>query len=387
MIKPLSLYIHIPFCKQKCNYCDFLSFSCDEIPVRKAYIKALCNQIASYKDTTSDYIVISIFIGGGTPSILDKEYISCIMNSVRKNFNIKEDAEITIEGNPDSLNLDKLMAYKELGINRLSIGLQSTNDSELKILGRVHNYDQFLAAYKSARQAGFDNINIDIMSALPGQSFASYGSTLAKVLALQPEHISSYSLIIEEGTPFFDSEEILHSLPDEDLDRQMYAQTKRLLKQAGFHRYEISNYAKIGKECMHNKVYWTGGDYIGLGIGAASFFDGCRYVNTRDIYEYIEDAEIISDKTIETTKDFMEEYMYLGLRLMEGISISNFYELFGCDIFDVYGRIISRYIELSLMEVDGDRLKFTDAGIDVSNQILAEFIMSDEEYNSLITVW
>ncbi len=377
MINEISLYIHIPFCKSKCNYCDFLSFSCNSIKEQKLYVDALCNEIMEYEELSSDYIVRSIFIGGGTPSILDETYIELIMLTIKQIWNIKEEAEITIESNPDSLTYKKLVAYKKVGINRLSIGLQSANDEELNILGRPHNYDQFTAAFNSARAAGFDNINIDIMSALPNQSFGSYGTTLAKVLAHRPEHISSYSLIIEEGTPFYEDDNIIDSLPDEDADRKMYSQTKRLLKASGYNRYEISNYAKIGYECKHNIVYWNGGHYLGLGLGASSYVDGVRFKNGDDLQEYIKygAVSIREEGKKLTVEEKMEEYMFLGLRLMKGISIERFNELFDEDIYNIYGDIIHKYKEIGLLIIDEDNIRFSDSGIDVSNQILSEFII------------
>ncbi len=377
MINEISLYIHIPFCKSKCNYCDFLSFSCNNIKEQKLYVDVLCNEIMEYKELSKNYIVSSIFIGGGTPSILDETYIELIMLTINQVWDVKVNAEITIESNPDSLTYKKLLAYKKVGINRLSIGLQSANDEELRVLGRPHNYDQFTAAFNSGRAAGFDNINIDVMSALPNQSFGSYGTTLAKVLAHRPEHISSYSLIIEEGTPFYEDDNIIDSLPDEDTDRKMYSQTKRLLKASGYSRYEISNYAKKGYECRHNIVYWTGGQYLGLGLGASSYVDGVRFKNGDDLQEYIKygAVSIREEGKRLTIEEKMEEYMFLGLRLMKGISIERFNKLFDEDIYNIYGDIIHKYEEIGLLIIDEDNIRFSDSGIDVSNQILSAFII------------
>ncbi len=240
--RDLSLYIHIPFCKSKCIYCDFLSFGACRYEEQAQYVKALCKEIGSYTDIAKDYKIRTIFIGGGTPSYINDNFIEDIMDAVKQTFVVDEDAEITIEGNPDSLTRDKLRTYHAIGINRLSIGLQSANDAMLATLNRVHNYDQFIAAYQSARQEGFTNINVDLMSGLPGETADSYIRTLAKVAELNPEHISAYSLIVEEGTPLEQRDDLLDLLPSEEEDRKLYAKTKMFLKNSGYERYEISNY-------------------------------------------------------------------------------------------------------------------------------------------------
>lgn len=383
-MKLLGLYIHIPFCVRKCNYCDFLSFPCDSYAKRKEYIYALIKQIEDYKEISRDYLVDSIFIGGGTPSILDEDLVVLLFKKLKEVFNIDRDAEITIEGNPDSLNTSKLKCYKSLGINRLSIGLQSTNDNELKVLGRPHNMTQFINAYNSARAVGFSNINIDIMSALPGQNMELYGRTLAKVIDFSPEHISSYSLIIEEGTNFYNNQQILASLPDEDLDRKMYDFTKQILKRAGYSRYEISNYSKKGYACKHNVKYWTGGDYIGLGLGASSCFEGERYRIVDDINMYIDLCnsnqmeELKKDCIKLSVKDMIEEYMFLGLRLIKGVSILEFNERFDKDIYEIYGEVIDKYVESQHIKIDGDLISLTDKGLDVCNHVMADFLIDDE---------
>ena len=291
--RELSIYIHIPFCVKKCVYCDFLSFpvgaSCMQGygVYREKYIEALCEELRSYAYLAETHRVKTIYIGGGTPSLLEADEITVIMTTVRSIFDIAEDAEISIEVNPGTLTSRKAAEYIANGINRMSIGLQSAQREELQSLGRIHNYDQFLAAFDMAREAGFRNINIDLMSDIPGQTMRSYLDTLEKVLRCKPEHISSYSLIVEDGTPLAASPELLSMIPDEDVDREMYDITNKLLDSGGYHRYEISNYARHGCECRHNIVYWTLGEYIGVGIGAASFLYGRRYTNTSDIGEYI----------------------------------------------------------------------------------------------------
>jgi len=400
MKRYVSLYVHIPFCAVKCKYCDFLSFDGESYGTMLRYVDSLCQEIKLYTPVAEDYIVRSVFIGGGTPSLLDEALITNIMAFIRRTFKLEKDAEITIEANPGTLRHQKLNGYKTAGINRISIGLQSADDDMLKKLGRLHNYDQFVASYKAARRAGFNNINIDIMSGLPGQTIHTYVDTLSRVLEFEPEHISAYSLSIEEGTPFANDPQILEELPPEMIDRRMYEITKKLLSTHGYDRYEFSNYAKPGYECRHNMVYWTGGEYIGFGIGASSYFQGKRFNNTRDIFKYIELMEATSEKFVEednmerlynqTTVKLrekitpmyidsrMEEFMFLGLRMMCGVSREDFYERFNKDIYEVYGTVLNNYIDQGYMAAIGDRIILTDKGIDVSNVILADFLLDKE---------
>lgn len=400
MSKYVSLYIHIPFCAVKCKYCDFLSFDGESYGTMLRYVDSLCQEIKLYAPIADDYIVRSVFIGGGTPSLLDESLIVNIMAFIRKTFTLDKDAEVTIEANPGTLRHQKLNGYKTAGVNRISIGLQSADDEMLKKMGRLHNYDQFVASYNAARRAGFNNINIDIMSGLPGQTIHTFVDTLSKVIDYQPEHISVYSLSIEPGTPFANDPEILESLPPDMIDRRMYEITKKLLAAHGYDRYEISNYAKSGYECKHNMVYWTGGDYIGFGIGASSYFQGKRFNNMTDIFNYIDIMEDTAEKFVsydnmeklynETTSKIrqnvtpvyidsrMEEFMFLGLRMMCGVSRSEFEERFNKDIYEVYGTVLNNYIGQGFMAAVGDRIILTDAGIDVSNVILADFILDKD---------
>ncbi len=400
MSKYVSLYVHIPFCAVKCKYCDFLSFDGESYGTMLRYVDSLCQEIKLYAPIAGDYIVRSIFIGGGTPSLLDEGLITNIMAFIRKTFTLDSDVEISIEANPGTLRHQKLNGYKSAGINRISIGLQSADDEMLKKMGRLHNYDQFVASFKAARRAGFNNINVDIMSGLPGQTIHSYVDTLSRVLEFGPEHISAYSLSIEPGTPFANDPAILESLPPEMIDRRMYEITKKLLAAHGYDRYEISNYARAGYECKHNMVYWTGGEYIGFGIGASSYFQGKRFNNMRDIFQYIELMEETSEKFVEadnmeilyndTARKLrenvtpvyidarMEEFMFLGLRMMCGISREDFEERFNKDIYEVYGPVLNKYIDMGYMAAIDDRIILTDMGIDVSNTILAEFILDKE---------
>lgn len=397
--QPLSIYIHIPFCKQKCLYCDFLSAP-SGFKERESYVKALLREISLMAEACREYQVISVFFGGGTPSLLGKSQMERIMSAIRKDYELMENAEITAECNPATATFDKLKAYRLCGINRLSIGLQSASDTELKELGRIHTYRQFLETYENARKAGFTNINVDIMSALPGQTLSSYLDTVNKVIALNPEHISAYSLIIEEGTPFFarygrQTDEKYPPLPDENTERMMYDKTNLLLQKAGFHRYEISNFAKKGRECRHNLTYWNGTDYVGLGVGASSYFQGYRYKNTSDVYKYKEilfsmkkkkdvlqipcvtgDDRLHEDIQKLSVEEKMEEFLFLGLRLKKGISVADFQKQFGRTIDEIYGNVIESCIREKLLIRKNDRLYLSKRGTDVANYVMAQFLLS-----------
>ncbi|MDE6699271.1 MAG: radical SAM family heme chaperone HemW [Lachnospiraceae bacterium] len=378
--KSMGIYIHIPFCVKKCNYCDFLSFNSDEATML-SYINSLNNEIIANRQT--EKTVATIFLGGGTPSILDPKHIYDILNTIYKYYHIEDNAEITIESNPGTLNISKLKDYKAFGINRLSIGLQSSIEAELKAIGRIHTCTQFLESYDAAIYAGFNNINIDIMSALPNQTIDSYKKTLETVIELNPTHISAYSLILEENTPLYDfiNAGNEHMLPDEDTEREMYYMTDRLLKQSGFHRYEISNYAKDGFECRHNLSYWEDADYLGMGLGASSYMDGARYKNTSCLEKYINHSsnpkDIIENVTPLSVKDKQEEFMILGLRKIKGVSISQFEKLFSKNIYSVYGDVIEKYISMDLLSINDDTLSLTSKGIDVSNTIFTDFLLED----------
>lgn len=396
--RDLSLYVHIPFCKVKCAYCDFLSFGGCGDRLHRQYIDALCRELKDYRMIAEEYIVRTIFFGGGTPSYVDASLIGQALQTIREIFVVDEQAEITIEGNPDSLTEDKLTEYRRFGINRLSIGLQSMNDDMLKVLGRVHDTEQFLTAWHSARQAGFGNINIDLMSGLPGESVESYIHTLNRVARLEPEHISAYSLIVEDGTPLSRNEVLLQELPTEEEDRKQYTETGRLFEHAGYQRYEISNYAREGFACRHNLVYWTGGEYLGVGLGAASYLTICkdqmpyqkvRFRGVRELNRYIEKVwsheemrgdvlpvlyNFYEEVYILNRKDEIEEFMFLGLRLAQGIEKMAFRKRFGLDIQNVYGDVIEKYIKYGLLSETVERLALTEKGIDVSNVVLAEFI-------------
>lgn len=387
---------------QKCVYCDFLSAPAGE-DVKRKYIEALICEInitcGLYNDRLSGYQVKTIFFGGGTPSAVKPEYIRDIMRCLNEHFDIAEVAEVTIECNPGTLDINKADIYRECGINRISFGLQSADNTELKMLGRIHTFEQFKESLSIAEKAGFDNINVDIMSALPGQTMESYKRTVEKVLECNVKHISAYSLIVEEGTPLYDRLDTDYpELPDEDTERQMYYYTQDSLASAGYVHYEISNYARPGYECRHNVSYWERTDYLGFGIGAASLFEEIRHTNISDINRYIDKlsvilkenhcvhADVIADNynklyeiydDIQTLSlsDRMEEFMFLGLRKIGGISKAGFEKAFSKNITDVYGKVIEENVLNGLLVDDGDIVRLTDRGVDISNVVMAEFLL------------
>jgi len=371
---PLSVYIHIPFCVRKCNYCDFLSAPATKA-ARADYITTLKKEIMQESLQYGQYSVHTVFVGGGTPSLLDGEELADLMETLRGSFHLEQDAEITIECNPKTADETKLKELRQAGFNRLSIGLQSANDDELRLLGRVHTYRDFALAYEQARSAGFANINIDLMSALPGQTLESWERTLRTVLELTPEHISAYSLIVEEGTPLACDLAQYPPLPDEDEDRMMYARTKELLADYGYGRYEISNYAREGYECRHNITYWTRGDYVGLGLGASSMVADCRWKNTDDMTRYLRGGDVKENMQQLTGNECMEETMYLGLRMMHGVSEDTFFQKNHRQLDDVYGDVIAKWIRRGYLVRENGYVRLTDCGIDVSNVILADFLL------------
>lgn len=380
----LELYLHIPFCVRKCNYCDFFSASGTE-EEQAAYVSAVIQEIQSYQELSGEYEVQTIFLGGGTPSLLTPEQIEKIFTTIYHIFSVNENAEITMEMNPGTVTIEKLRAMKAAGVNRLSIGLQSAQNEELKMLGRIHTYEEFLETWKLTEQAGFKNRNIDLMSALPGQTMESYEDTLSKVLALEPEHISAYSLILEEGTVFYDWYEKgkldrgAWKLPSEEEEYAMGELTIQRLAEAGMHRYEISNYAKSGKECRHNLGYWDRVEYLGIGAGSSSLIKGERFDHIRDRKAYIEKIRngesILIDRELLSVESQMEEFMYLGLRKIEGVSRTDFQNYFGKNVDDVYGEILDKLEEEQLLEFSGNRIRLTHRGMDVSNCVLAEFLL------------
>lgn len=381
--KDLELYIHIPFCVKKCDYCDFLSFPAEE-KMQEDYVEALLKELVFYGKKYKDRRITTIFIGGGTPSWLRADLILKIMETVRENFSVDRDAEITIECNPGTVTDHKFEVYKETGINRLSIGLQSAHNEELKRLGRIHTYEQFLKTYDMARKHGFSNVNIDLMSCLPGQTSLTFADTLKKVIQLKPEHISAYSLIIEEGTPFYqkyeedairqEKGEPTQFLPSEEEEYQTTKMTQRILKEAGYHWYEISNFAKPGYECRHNIGYWKRADYLGVGIGAASLIDNVRYSNTRDIYQYLKESSQHETAEKVPREEQMEEFMFLGLRMPEGISRTEFEQNFHTTIEAVYRDVLRRLQQEEMLIKKEGRILLTEKGMDLNNYVIGQFV-------------
>lgn len=383
--KELELYIHIPFCVKKCAYCDFLSGTAGAEEIAR-YIVALCKEINQYGYMKKQYEVTTIFIGGGTPSILEPEQIARIMASLKAQFFIRTDAEITIEVNPGTITREKVLSYRTEGINRISIGLQSVNNEELKILGRIHTYEEFLDTYALIRECGFQNVNIDLISAVPGQTESTWEVTLEAIIQLNPEHISAYSLIIEEGTPFYEvygedgnqKEEGLPALPCEEEERTMYERTKELLEKAGYLRYEISNYAKEGYVCRHNLGYWDRTSYLGIGVGAASLIEDVRYSNIRDrkLYETISgDIEQLRvNEEVLTREERIEEFMFLGLRKTGGISKQRFAEEFGISMDYIYKDILAELEKNHLICQQEDNIRLTSRGVDISNYVFAQLV-------------
>ena len=387
---PIGLYIHIPFCASKCGYCDFYSETSQE--GKEAYVQGLLEEIRSYR--AEGVSADTLFIGGGTPSVMEAGQLVRLLNACREAFGLS--GECTLEANPDSVSPAFLKEVRAGGFNRISFGAQSTVNEELRALGRRHDADRIGTAVRWAREAGFENLSLDVMLGIPGQDTKSLAFTLDAFGALQPEHLSCYLLKIEEGTPFYRQHaERLCAGDDEAAD--LYLQAVETLEKMGYGQYEISNFAKPGYECKHNMVYWTGGEYIGFGIGASSYFQGKRFNNMRDIFKYIELMENLSDKFVETdnmellyndtTRTLrenvtniyidarMEEFMFLGLRMTCGVSREDFKERFNKDIYEVYGSVLNKYIGEGFMASEGDRIYLTDAGIDVSNVILADFLL------------
>lgn len=401
-MKSAGLYIHFPFCIKKCNYCDFLSFpvavsdsfcmSSEELFA--SYIECMKNELLFRQKFLTDTKIQSIFFGGGTPSLIPPDMLTDLLTLIRRIFPVQSNAEITVECNPGTLSDDKLYAMYAAGITRLSIGLQTTQNDELSYIGRIHTYEQFLDNYHKARKTGFKNINIDLMSALPGQTVMSYQQSLQNVIDLKPEHISAYSLIIEDGTPFekiygeaadAHAASSLPGLPSEDDERLMYDLTGQLLGNSGYHRYEISNYARDGYECRHNIIYWTRKNYLGIGLGSASLIDRTRFSNIRDLEKYMsvwgtknEGSDLLcGTENAErlTIKDEMEEFMFLGLRMTGGIWEKDFTDAFGRPFTDVYGAVIEKHIRDKTLIYDNSRLRLTKKGLDVANYVMSDFIL------------
>lgn len=383
MSKNLQLYIHIPFCVRKCSYCDFLSFSTDE-RTQLAYANALIREIEFYGPQMSQYTVNTIYIGGGTPTWLNEDKMVEILDSVYTYFNVSSEAEVSMECNPGTVTSAKLEKYRRAGVNRLSIGLQSADDEELKILGRIHNFEQFIKTYEMARNAGFGNINVDLISGIPYQTAEKFLHTLQKVVRLKPDHISAYSLIIEKGTPFYDAYKFdavkqeagmqTEVLPTEDEVYRIYKLTQQYLAQAGYEQYEISNFARPGFECEHNIGYWTRANYLGLGLGAASLVENVRYSNTTDLYQYMDGILRVSEEPV-SRKAQMEEFMFLGLRQTCGVTRQQFESAFGIPIDGIYKNALDYLRDEGLLDTSEGRIVLTEKGMDLSNFALAQFLL------------
>ena len=375
-MKELGLYIHIPFCKKKCYYCDFISYSGKEGCIKK-YVEALKNEIkyelSRVLKDKEEYKVTTIYIGGGTPSYIESEYIVDIMKTIR-DFISLENIEITIEVNPGTVTIEKLEDYKNAGINRLSIGLQETNNDLLKSIGRIHTYEEFLNTYKTAKKVGFKNINVDLMIGLPNQSIENIRNSLEKIIVLNPEHISVYSLILEEGTRLYDKYENGEiKLPDEELERNMYWYVKNTLENAGYTHYEISNFAKKGYESKHNLNCWEQNEYIGFGVAAHSYMNGKRYSNDPKGSDYLGAFEK-NIHEVQTEDDMQKEYMLLGLRKIEGVSIQKFKNKFGENPIFLFKNELNKLVEENLIKIDGDNIKLTNKGLDLANLVWEEFV-------------
>ena len=387
-MKNIGIYIHIPFCKSKCYYCDFVSF-CNEEKYIDLYIKCLNKEI-EYKSNelkqfelknNEKFEIDTIYIGGGTPSFIDSKYIVDLLTNVKNSFNLKENCEITIEVNPDSASLEKLLDYKKAGANRVSIGLQTSNDKLLKEIGRAHNFEQFKNSFENIKRAGFNNINVDLMIALPNQKIQDVKSSLEYVVSLNPTHISVYSLILEDGTKIF--KDVISgklSLPSEYTERKMYWIVKKELEKNGYLHYEISNFAKPEKESKHNLNCWNQNQYLGIGLSAHSFFNDFRFCNTNSLNKYLKNVQndeyLKNQEILEILdkKEKQKEYMILGLRKIEGVQIKKFKEKFATNPIFLFKDQINKLVNQDLIEIDGDFIKLTDKGLDFANLVWEEFV-------------
>lgn len=374
----ISLYIHIPFCAQKCLYCDFPSFARKD-HLRKTYIEALNKEIISLREKHNNLEINTIFIGGGTPSVLEADELECLLKEVAK-LNMAKDIEYSMECNPGNLTEEKLEVMKKYGVNRISMGLQAKQDNLLKGLGRIHNYKTFKENFLLAKKVGFNNINVDLMFGLPNQRLNEWEETLREIISLEPAHISAYSLIIEEGTAFYNLyENDKLKLPTEEEERKMYHLAKKILEENGFNQYEISNYAKEGKECRHNLAYWNMDNWIGVGSAAASYINGKRIKNISSVEEYInsinEKGEAVEEIINNSKNDNIEEFMFMGLRKINGIDENEFKKRFSMNINDVYGEILNKYIDEGLLIRESGRIFLSEKGIEISNVIMADFLL------------
>lgn len=386
--KQIGLYVHIPFCKQKCSYCDFCSYANKEDLISK-YVKYLLQEIKEvgsnnkidFQNGKDDlFIVKTIYIGGGTPSLIESKYIKEIMQTIQTNFEIEKNVEVTIEVNPGTVTLEKLEDYVKSGINRLSIGLQSTHEHLLKEIGRIHTYLEFLDTFRFAREAGFENINVDLMIGLPNQTTQEVQDSVEEIVSMEPEHISVYSLILEDETPLAKKVEQGLELPNEEIERKMYWEVKKTLEKNGYNHYEISNFSKPGFESKHNMDCWNQKEYVGFGIAAHSYTNGIRYSNIANIEQYIQNYELNNlEKNLifhekQNTVSMQKEYMLLGLRKIQGVSIQEFKTKFIANPVFLYHSELEKLVREELIEIDGDFIKLTSKGLDLANLVWEEFI-------------
>ena len=376
--KTIGLYIHIPFCRQKCLYCDFPSWAGKEEQMQE-YVDALTKEIKNRSSEYADRKVVSVFFGGGTPTTLSIPMLEQLMQAVLENWDISEDAEITTEANPGTLDREMADALKKMGFNRLSMGVQAWQNRLLKELGRIHTIESFQENYQAVREAGFENVNTDLMFALPNQTMADWQETVKNIVTLEPEHISAYSLILEEGTPFFDRYEKGELEPaEEELDREMYHWVVDYLAEMGYEQYEISNFAKNGRQSRHNRIYWQAEEYLGMGLGSHSYMEGERFHNIYDLQEYIKadgDGSLLKEEIeVITEEDALAEFMFLGLRLTEGVSFRRFRERFGQEMKNIYGSQIEELVRDDLLEEDETGIRLTRRGVDISNFVFEKFL-------------
>ena len=378
-MREIGVYLHIPFCVRKCAYCDFLSFPSGE-ELKKIYASALIREIRGYEEAVGDCVVTSVFMGGGTPSVMPVRQLRDIFSALYDSFRIAPDAEITMEMNPGTVDEGILSLVFDY-VNRVSLGVQSANDSELKALGRIHSFRDAEKSVELLRLGGVTNLNIDLMTGIPEQTVSSLTETLEKVVALRPEHLSVYSLIVEEGTEFARMQKAgqLH-LPDEETEREMYELTGDVLGRAGYRRYEFSNYAQEGCRCRHNIRYWKRGEYLGLGLGAASLFRDSRWRNTGNLDDYLahsaDPGSLVCDMEHLERKAQIEEYMFLGLRMTDGIRRQEFEQTFGLVLDDIYGDVLRKHIGDGLMEEpEPGTFRLTGRGVEISNRVLSDYLL------------
>lgn len=377
MKRTLGIYVHIPFCVQKCRYCDFCSFAGARSDLMERYVSELCRRILGERSALSEFCVDTVYFGGGTPTLLPIEAFSRIFDALRASCKMSDDCEITCECNPATADEAKFRALRALGINRLSIGLQSVHDGELHTLGRIHTYEDFRKTFSDARTAGFDNISVDLMYALPEQTLASFEESLVRLASLSPEHISVYGLKIEEGTPFWVQRDTLR-LPDEDTELSMYLACSEILSRYGYEKYEISNFSKKGRESKHNLRYWHGEEYLGFGVAAHSYFEGERLGNSREMEAFLAGEDIVEERVRLNEQELRNEYLMLRLRLSKGVDEQELVTTFGVS-FSELTPFLELWLSHGFLKKEGSRLSFTDRGFFVSNAILAELLAFDEK--------